>query len=118
MSGASGSRAEPVDHEAETQAFASCAVHWLNHNSVLSPPGRFLGCGAAEQVHDPLLPFGTETSGHVWLHSHYWPAWHSAAEGRRDHHAGGRGNREDKRMTGKRTRKETKPSAAAFDIRS
>jgi len=120
MPRASGSRAEPVDHEAETQAFASCVVHWLNRNSVHSPPGRCLGCGAAEQVHDPLLPFGTETSGHAWLHSTLLAGMAQRAKGRRVHRAGGCGYRatEDKPMTGKRTRKETKPSAAAFDIRS
>jgi hypothetical protein len=25
---------------------------------------------------DPLRPFGTETSGHVWLHGTCWPGWH------------------------------------------
>jgi hypothetical protein len=64
--------------EAEARAFACCVVEWLNRNPECSPPGRCLGCGQAEHAHDPLLPFGTESSGHAWLHSRCWPAWQTA----------------------------------------
>jgi hypothetical protein len=64
--------------EAEARAFACCVVEWLNRNPAGSSPGRCLGCGQAEHSHDPLLPFGTETIGHAWLHSRCWPAWHAA----------------------------------------
>lgn len=64
--------------EAEARAFACCIVEWLSRNPVRSLPGRCLGCSDAEHAHDPLLPFGTETTGHAWLHSRCWPAWHSA----------------------------------------
>jgi hypothetical protein len=64
--------------EAEVRAFACCVVEWLNRNPVRSPPGRCLGCGQAEHSHDPLLPFGTDQTGHAWLHSRCWPAWHAA----------------------------------------
>ena len=33
-------------------------------------------------VHDPLLPYGIEPTGHAWLHSRCWPAWY---EGRKAH---------------------------------
>ena len=62
--------------EAEARAFACCVVEWLNRNPVRSPPGRCLGCGDSEHAHDPLLPFGVEPTGHIWLHSSCWPAWH------------------------------------------
>jgi hypothetical protein len=62
--------------EAEAQAFASCVVEWLNHNPERSLAGRCLGCGGGDRQGDPLLPFGTETSGHVWLHGTCWPEWH------------------------------------------
>jgi hypothetical protein len=62
--------------EAESRAFAYCVIEWLNRNPVRSLPGGCLGCGRAEYIHDPLLPFGTESSGHVWLHSRCWPTWH------------------------------------------
>jgi hypothetical protein len=64
--------------EAEARAFDCCVVEWLNRNPVRSPPSRCLGCGQTEHSHDPLLPFGTEGSGHAWLHSHCWPAWHES----------------------------------------
>ena len=32
-------------------------------------------------MHDPLLPVGTETSHHAWLHHHCWNRWH---EGRKE----------------------------------
>jgi hypothetical protein len=62
--------------EAEARAFACCVVEWLNRNPRCSPPGRCLGCGAAEHAEEPLLPFGTESIGHAWLHSRCWPDWH------------------------------------------
>jgi hypothetical protein len=64
----------------EARAFECCIVQWLNRNPARSPPGRCLGCGEADHLHDPLLPFGTESGGHAWLHSRCWPVWH---EGRK-----------------------------------
>jgi hypothetical protein len=61
--------------EAQARAFDCCVVEWLNRNLVWSPPGRCLGCGQTEHWHDRLLPFGTDASGHAWLHSRCWPAW-------------------------------------------
>ena len=49
-------------------------------NPERSPAGRCLGCGDREHAHDPLLPYGTEPSGHVWLHSRCWPAWYAARQ--------------------------------------
>ena len=63
---------------AEARAFACCVVEWLNRNPVRSPSGRCLGCGAGDHAHDKLLPFGTEQTGHAWLHSRCWPAWHAS----------------------------------------
>ena len=40
--------------------------------------GALLRCGEAEQGHDPQLPFGTEGSGHAWLHSRCWEGWYAA----------------------------------------
>ena len=66
--------------QAEARAFACCVAEWLNRNPVRSAPDRCLRCGEAEHDHDPLLPFGTESTGHAWLHSHCWSAWHAAAD--------------------------------------
>lgn len=64
--------------QAEARAFACCVAEWLNRNPVRSSPGRCLGCGEAEHSHDPLLPFGTELSGHAWLHARCWSAWYAS----------------------------------------
>ena len=63
--------------QAEARAFACCVVEWLNRNPVRSPPGRCLGCGGGDHAHDPLLPYGIESTGHAWLHSRCWPAWYA-----------------------------------------
>ena len=62
--------------DAEALAFSCCVSEWMNRNSVTSPPDCCLGCGGAEHELDPLLPFGTENSGHVWLHHHCWRRWY------------------------------------------
>jgi hypothetical protein len=63
---------------AEARAFACCVAGWLNRNPVRSPPGHCLGCGAGDHAYDKLLPFGTEQTGHTWLHSRCWEAWHAS----------------------------------------
>jgi hypothetical protein len=63
--------------QAEECAFACCVVEWLNRNFVCSPQGRFFACGGDDHTHEPLLPFGIEPPGHVWVHSRCWPAWHA-----------------------------------------
>jgi hypothetical protein len=66
--------------QAKARAFACCVAEWLNRNPVRSSPDSCLRCGNAEQGHDPLLPFGTETTGHAWLHSQCWSAWSAARQ--------------------------------------
>jgi hypothetical protein len=66
--------------EAEAQAFACCVAEWLNRNPERSPAGRCLECGDREHAHDPLLPYGIEPAGHVWLHSRCWPTWYAARQ--------------------------------------
>jgi hypothetical protein len=66
----------PPRVEAAARAFACCVTEWLNRNFLCSPPGRCLACGG-NHAHEPLLPFGSESTGHAWLHSRCWPAWHA-----------------------------------------
>ena len=66
--------------EAEARAFTCCVTEWLNRNRKRSPADRCLRCGGAEHAHAPLLPFGTESTGHAWLHSRCWSAWHAARQ--------------------------------------
>jgi hypothetical protein len=62
---------------AEARAFECCVVEWLNRNPVRSPPDRCRGCGGSQEADDKLLPYGTEPTGHAWLHSRCWGAWHA-----------------------------------------
>lgn len=64
--------------QAEARAFACCVAEWLNRNPMRSRAGRCLGCGGGEHAHDALLPFGSEPTGHAWLHSRCWDAWHAS----------------------------------------
>ena len=66
--------------EAEERAYACCVVEWLNRNPRTSTPGRCLACGGGEEPCDPLLPFGTDTIGHAWVHRACWPTWYRARE--------------------------------------
>ena len=56
---------------------------WRNGSTAIltpSAPGRCLACGGGERPCDPLLPFGTDTIGHAWVHRACWPAWYRARE--------------------------------------
>ena len=64
--------------QAEVRAFACCAAEWLLRNPARSAAGQCGHCGSGDRAHDPLLPFGTEASGHVWLHSRCWSCWHES----------------------------------------
>ena len=44
---------------------------------VRSNPVACLRCGRGGEQAGVVLPFGTETGGHAWLHSACWPAWYS-----------------------------------------
>ena len=58
----------------------AAVAEWLNRNPTPSAPGRCLACGGGERPCDPLLPFGTDTIGHAWVHRACWPAWYRARE--------------------------------------
>jgi hypothetical protein len=68
--------------EAEARALECSAAEWMNRNPARSPPGRCLQCGGREEKWDRLLPFGTEPTGHAWLHSRCWGAWHANRKAR------------------------------------
>jgi hypothetical protein len=66
--------------QAEARAVACCLGEWLGRNPVRSPAGSCLRCGGSNHGPDPLLPYGTETTGHAWLHSRCWTAWRADRE--------------------------------------
>ncbi len=61
--------------DAEARAFACCVAEWLNRNPVSSATGRCPACGAPGRPDDPLVPFGTEPTGHTYLHHRCWSGW-------------------------------------------
>jgi hypothetical protein len=61
--------------EAETLAYESCIVVWLNRN----PPSEN-GSGRCVQCSKPMdeteaLPFLTGDGGHIWMHDHCHASW-------------------------------------------
>jgi hypothetical protein len=64
--------------QAEALAFDDSVVEWLLRHPVQSSPGLCFGCGRGDEHAGIVVPFGMEASGHVWLHSDCWPAWHAA----------------------------------------
>ncbi len=64
--------------QAEAHAFECCVVEWLNRNLIPTAPDSCLGCGEPERDQHILLPFGTQKTGHVWLHSRCWHAWQAS----------------------------------------
>lgn len=62
--------------EAEALALACCVSEWLNLRPRISQPDRCASCQAGEVSGDPLIPFGTESNGHTWLHQRCWNGWY------------------------------------------
>jgi hypothetical protein len=60
--------------EAEAQAFKCCIVKWLDLNPTPSAPGHCAWCGGPTN-RAPVVPFGTESGTHVWLHRQCWTEW-------------------------------------------
>jgi hypothetical protein len=64
--------------EAEARSFDCCVAQWLNRNPAPSPAGRCVWCGGRETKSAAVVPFGTETGTHAWLHSECWRQWHES----------------------------------------
>jgi hypothetical protein len=53
-------------------------IEWLNRHPAPSPSGRCAWCGQIESPDAVVVPFGTATGSHAWLHPECWPDWHKA----------------------------------------
>ena len=62
--------------QAEAMAFEHCVVEWLNRHPCRTNPGRCAACGEPDREGHAVVPFGTETHGHTWLHPQCWQGWH------------------------------------------
>ncbi len=61
--------------DAEAIAFECCVVEWLNRHLEDSDPGRCAWCGRPDPDGHAVVPFGTESHGHIWLHPECWNDW-------------------------------------------
>lgn len=64
--------------KAEERAFQCCVVEWLNRHLEPSDPGHCAWCGSPDRGGHVVVPFGTESHGHTWLHPGCWGDWHAA----------------------------------------
>ena len=63
-----------------TRALAWSMATWLNRNPCNTPPGHCSSCAKSDCAQDPLLPYGIETAGVVWLHPRCWQSHASKRE--------------------------------------
>ena len=61
--------------EAEARAFECCLVEWLNRHPQHSNPAYCARCEKPDRDRHTVVPFGTESHGHIWLHPECWDAW-------------------------------------------
>ncbi len=61
--------------EAEALAFESCIVEWFNLHPEHSNPDRCAWCQKPNRDGHAIVPFGTESHGHTWLHPECWNDW-------------------------------------------
>lgn len=59
---------------AKNDALEATVAEWLRRTWQPSSQDSCVECGATNAV-EPLLPFGGQSVGHVWLHRSCWPAW-------------------------------------------
>ncbi len=60
----------------EAVAFECCIVEWLNRHPERSDPDRCAWCEKPDRDGHAVVPFGTESHGHSWLHPECWNPWH------------------------------------------
>jgi hypothetical protein len=61
--------------EVERIAFAWTLEEFLRSHPIRSSPDRCVHCGGLERPADVLLPFGTDSTSHAWLHDRCWAPW-------------------------------------------
>jgi hypothetical protein len=64
--------------QGEALAFESCVVEWMNRHPCRTDPGRCAACGEPDREGHAVVPFGTESHGHAWLHPGCWKGWYKA----------------------------------------
>ena len=62
--------------QAETQAFECSIAAWLNQNPEPSNPDRCAWCHQKDETGHAIVPLGTNSRGHTWLHPDCWSLWY------------------------------------------
>ena len=68
--------------DAEALAFECCLVEWLDRHPERSNAGRCARCGKPDRDRHAVVPFGSESHGHTWLHPDCWTDWIQDRRGR------------------------------------
>jgi hypothetical protein len=61
--------------EAEPRAFEWCIHEWMEQHPEPSLPDRCAWCGEPDVTGTLVVPFGTQSHGHTWLHPECWETW-------------------------------------------
>lgn len=62
--------------EAEARAYKCCMIEWMNRHAESSNSRHCAWCGRQDRPGHTVVPFGTDASGHAWLHFECWENWH------------------------------------------
>ena len=61
--------------DAEAVAFECCIVEWLNRHRERFDPDHCAWCEKPDRDGHAVVPFGTESNNHTWLHPECWKDW-------------------------------------------
>jgi hypothetical protein len=61
--------------ETEVRAFEWCINEWMEQHPEPSLPDQCAWCGKPDTTGSSVVPFGTQSHGHTWLHSGCWEVW-------------------------------------------
>jgi hypothetical protein len=66
-----------VPSHREAEKIAAHAKEGTCKTSRSTDPTSCAWCGEGERSGAMIVPFGTEATGHTWLHDTCWPAWYA-----------------------------------------
>jgi hypothetical protein len=63
---------------AEAIAFEWCVAEWLRQHPAPSGPSRCAWCHRQDLAGHTIVPFGTDSQDHTWLHPECWDEWYAS----------------------------------------
>jgi hypothetical protein len=64
--------------QADNIAFECCVAEWLRQHPAPSDPSRCAWCHRHDSAGHTIVPFGTDSHGHTWLHHECWNDWYAS----------------------------------------